>query len=68
MPAFRYDKRADWRDQDAARRIRDEPDMYSQHTERHLRNALRFARGCFGSEAKAREYMIRQEMRKRGLC
>ena len=65
MPAFRYDKKADWRDQDAARDIRAQEDMYVNHTAAHLENALRFARGCSGCEAKAREDMIRAEMKRR---
>lgn len=68
MPAFRYNKEADHRDQKAASLIRDEADFYSGHSDQHLRNAHRYARGCSGSEADAREKAAMKEMRRRGIA
>lgn len=61
----RYDKQADIRDQQAADWMRKQKGFYSEHTEQHLRNALRFAKGCAGSEAKARAEMIEAELKRR---
>lgn len=66
MPAFRYNKAADWRDQSRADYLRKQTGLYHRHSDLHLANALRYARGCSGCEAKAREDMIRAEMQRRG--
>lgn len=61
----RYNKQAVIRDQQMADYIRTQSNLYSNHSDAHLKNALRFAKGCFGSEARAREELIKKEMRKR---
>jgi hypothetical protein len=45
MPPFSYDKEADIRDGLRADYIRTQNDYYSNHTDQHLRNALKFAKG-----------------------
>ena len=60
-----YDKQADLRDRYRAEEILQSEVMYSNYTEAHLRNALRFAKGCGGNEAKARVKMIQREQNRR---
>lgn len=61
----RYNKQADIRDQQAAAWILKDNNIYSEYTDTHLKNALRFARGCGGSESQARQKMILKELKKR---
>lgn len=41
--------------------------IYRNHNNQHLRNALRFAEGCGGWEAKARCKAIKAEMNRRKI-
>lgn len=65
MPHFPYNKHHNDRDRAAAEEIDASSGHYAGHSEKHLRNALRFARGCAGLEAKARARAIRAEIRSR---
>ena len=64
---FGYNKQADQRDQGRAQDLRTQTNYYHSHSERHLFNALRFAQGCSGSEARVRADMIREEIRRRSM-
>ena len=64
---FGYNKQADQRDQGRAQDLRTQTNYYYSHSERHLFNALRFAQGCSGSEARVRADMIREEIRRRSM-
>ena len=59
-----YDKQADRRDRQAASWIERDFDC-TNYTNQHLRNALRFAQGCSGSEAVARSNKLRIEIDRR---
>lgn len=67
MPPFRYNYKLEKCDQMAADAMRKDVHHYANHSDQHLRNALRFARGCSGSESKVRQEMIEAEMRKRRI-
>jgi len=67
MPPFRYNYKLEKCDQMAADAMRKDVHHYANHSDQHLRNALRFARGCSGSESKVRQEMIEVEMRKRRI-
>lgn len=60
----RYDKAADLRDRGHAEMIDKEFDC-SKYTTKHLINALRFARGCGGSESLARQRKLEKELKRR---
>lgn len=60
----RYDKQYQWRDQGRAEEIEREFDC-SGYTQKHLENALRFARGCAGSESLARQKKLLAEIKRR---
>jgi hypothetical protein len=62
---FGYNKQADQRDQGRSQDLRTRTDYYHSHSEQHLFNALRFAQGCSGSEARVRADMIREEILRR---
>lgn len=61
----KYDKKYDRRDQESAEWFSKNSGYYSGHSDKHLQNALRFAKGCAGSEAKIRQQMIRKEISRR---
>lgn len=67
MPPFRYNYRLEKSDRLAAEWLRKDVNHYANHSDQHLRNALRFARGCSGSESKVRQEMIEAEMKKRRI-
>lgn len=62
-----YNKQADLRDQQNAEWFKNQHDYYSEYNEKHLRNALNYAKGCGGSETLVRRKMIKRELNKRGL-
>lgn len=61
---FSYDKKACQRDREAAEWIDKEFDC-SNYTDQHLFNALKFAKGCGGSESRARQRKLIKEINKR---
>ena len=67
MPPFRYNYKLEKCDQMATDAMRKDVHHYANHSDQHLRNALRFARGCSGSESKVRQKMIEAEMKKRRI-
>ena len=59
-----YNKQADIRDRQAAEWIKRDFDC-SSYTDKHLHNALKFAKGCAGSESIERQKKLNKELTKR---
>lgn len=61
---FSYYKQADRRDRAMAEEISKNFDC-SHYSDLHLSNALKFAKGCAGSESLARQRKLQEEIRRR---
>lgn len=62
----RYDSEYNERDSRGAEYIRQNgAEVYGGYTDKHLKNALNYSRGCSGSEAHERQKAIKKEITRR---